>query len=60
MKEFSKNPVEIFGKVLFHYLPDIMKYIDEIKEERVRKLYSMRYVFVSEMRKFLICTIPWV
>ena len=53
MKEFSKNPVEIFGKVLFHYVPDIMKYIDEIKEERVRKLYSMRYVFVSEMMMFL-------
>ncbi len=52
-KEFSKNPVETFGKTLFHYVPDIMKYIDEIKEERIRKYYTMRYLFISEMMMFL-------
>lgn len=52
-KLFSKNMVEIFGKALFHYVPDIMKYIDEIKDERARKYYSMRYLFTSEMIMFL-------
>lgn len=52
-KGFSKNTVEIFGKTLFHYIPDIMKYVDEIKDYRKRKLYPMRYLFVSEMMMFL-------
>ena len=38
-KAFSKNTVEVFGKVLFHYVPDIMKYVDEITDERARKNY---------------------
>ena len=52
-KEFSKNTVEVFGKTLFHYVPYIMKYIDEIVEKRTRKIYSMRYLFMSEMMMFL-------
>lgn len=52
-KGFSKNTVEVFGKALFHYVPNIMKYIDEIKDERKRKVYSMRYIFTSEMFMFL-------
>ncbi len=52
-EEFSKNPVETFGKTLFHYVPSIMKYIDEIKDERKRKNYSMRYLIISEMMMFL-------
>ncbi len=52
-KEFSKNPVETFGKTLFHYVPNIMKYIDEIKDERTRIYYTMRYLIISEMMMFL-------
>ena len=52
-KGFSKNTVEIFGKTLFHYIPDIMKYIDEIQDMRKKKYYMMRYLFMSEMTMFL-------
>lgn len=52
-KGFSKNTVEIFGKTLFHYIPDIMKYIDEIQDMRKKKYYTMRYLFMSEMTMFL-------
>lgn len=52
-KEFSKNTVEVFGKALFHYVPEIMRYIDEIKDARARKIYSMRYLFISEMMMFM-------
>ena len=34
---FSKNTTEVFAKTTFHYVPEILKYIDEIKELRVRK-----------------------
>lgn len=47
-KEFSKNATEVFTKVLFHYVPDIMKNIDEIKDLRRTKEYSMRYLIMSE------------
>ena len=30
-KEFSKNTIEIFAKTMFHYIPEILKYIDETK-----------------------------
>ena len=42
-KGFSKNTVEIFGKTLFHYIPDIIKYIDEIQDMRKKKYYTTRF-----------------
>lgn len=52
-KEFSKNTTEVFTKTIFHYVPEILKYIDEIKEPRKRYEYSMRYLVMSEMLMFL-------
>ena len=52
-KEFSKNTTEVFTKTLFHYVPEILKYIDEIKDPRIRHDYSMRYLIMSEMLMFL-------
>lgn len=52
-KEFSKNTTEVFAKTIFHYVPEILKYIDEIKEPRKRKDYTMRYLIMSEMLMFL-------
>ena len=52
-KEFSKNTTEVFAKTMFHYIPKILKYIDEIKEPRKSCEYSMRYLIVSEMLMFL-------
>ena len=52
-KEFSKNTAEVFTKTMFHYIPEILKYIDEIKEPRKRYDYSMRYLMMSEMLMFL-------
>ena len=52
-KEFSKNTTEVFAKTIFHYVPEILKYIDEIKEPRKRHEYSMRYLIMSEMLMFL-------
>lgn len=52
-KEFSKNTIEIFAKTMFHYIPEILKYIDEIKDPRKRIEYSMRYLIASEMLMFL-------
>ena len=52
-KEFSKNTTEVFAKTIFHYVPKILKYIDEIKEPRKRHGYSMRYLIMSEMLMFL-------
>ena len=37
-KEFSKNTTEVFTKSLFHFVPKILEYIDEIKEERKRQV----------------------
>ena len=51
--EFSKNTTEVFTKTIFHYVPKILKYIDEIKEPRKRRDYSMRYLIMSEMLMFL-------
>ena len=51
--EFSKNTTEVFTKTIFHYVPKILKYIDEIKEPRKRHDYSMRYLIMSEMLMFL-------
>ena len=31
-KNFSRNTTEVFAKTIFHYVPEILKYIDEIKE----------------------------
>ena len=52
-KEFSKNTTEVLTKTIFHYVPKILKYIDEIKEPRKRHDYSMRYLIMSEMLMFL-------
>ena len=52
-KEFSKNLVEVFGKALFHYVPEIMNYIDEIEDTRKSCVYTMRYLIISEMMMFL-------
>lgn len=52
-KEFSKNTTEVFTKTIFHYIPEILKYIDEIKEPRKGFDYSMRYLIISEMLMFL-------
>ena len=52
-KEFSKNTTEVFAKTIFHYVPEILKYIDEIREPRKRNNYSMRYLIMSEMLMFL-------
>ena len=52
-KEFSQNTTEVFSKTIFHYVPEILKYIDEIREPRKRNNYSMRYLIMSEMLMFL-------
>ena len=52
-KEFSQNTTEVFTKTIFHYVPEILKYIDEIREPRKRNNYSMRYLIMSEMLMFL-------
>lgn len=52
-KEFSKNTTEIFTKTLFHFVPKTLEYIDEIKDERKKQEYSMRYLIMSEMMMFL-------
>ncbi len=52
-QEFSKNTTEVFAKTIFHYVPEILKYIDEIREPRKRQEYSMRYLIMSEMLMFL-------
>ena len=52
-KEFSKNTTEVFAKTIFHYVPEILKYIDEIKDPRKRDYYSMRYLIMSEILMFL-------
>lgn len=52
-KEFSKNTTEVFTKTIFHYIPKILEYIDEIKEPRKGHYYSMRYLIMSEMLMFL-------
>ena len=52
-KEFSKNTTEVFTKTIFHYIPEILKYIDEIKDPRKKWNYSMRYLIFSEMLMFL-------
>ena len=52
-EEISKNTTQVFTKTLFHYVPEILKYIDEIKEPRKYYDYSMRYLIVSEMLMFL-------
>ena len=48
-KKFSKNTTQVFAKIIFHYVPNILKYIDEIKEPRKRTKYSI----FSEMLMFL-------
>ncbi len=50
---FSKNTTEVFTKTIFHYVSDILKYIDEIKDPRKRLTYAMRYLIMSEMLMFL-------
>lgn len=52
-QEFSKNTTEVFTKTIFHYVPKILKYIDEIKDPRKTYAYSMRYLIMSEMLMFL-------
>lgn len=38
---------------MFHYIPEILKYVDEIKEPKKSCDYSMRYLIMSEMLMFL-------
>lgn len=52
-KEFSRNTTEVFTKTIFHYVPEILKYIDEISDPRKRNEYSMRYLIMSEILMFL-------
>ena len=52
-REFSNNTTEVFTKIIFHYIPEILKYIDEIKDPRKDRDYSMRYLIFSEMLMFL-------
>ena len=52
-KEFSRNTTEVFTKIIFHYVPEILKYIDEISDPRKRNEYSMRYLIMSEILMFL-------
>ena len=52
-RNFSKNTTQVFAKTIFHYIPEILKYIDEIKEPRKTYDYSMRYLIMSEMLMFL-------
>ena len=52
-KEFSQNTTEVFSKTIFHYVPEILKYIDEISDPRKRNEYSMRYLIMSEILMFL-------
>ena len=52
-KIFSGNTTQVFTKILFHYIPEILKYIDEIKDPRKTYDYSMRYLIMSEMLMFL-------
>lgn len=40
-KEFSQNTAEVFAKTIFHYVPELLRYIDEIKEPRKSYDYSM-------------------
>lgn len=51
-KKFSRNTTEVFAKTIFHYIPEILKYIDEIKEPRRTYDYSMRYLIMSEILMF--------
>ena len=54
MKKIStQNTTEVFAKTLFHYVPEILKYIDEIKDPRKKYCYSMKYLIISEMLMFL-------
>ena len=41
-KNFSGNTTQVFTKTIFHYIPEILKYIDEIKDPKKTYDYSMR------------------
>jgi len=51
-KEFSNNTVELFAKTIFHCVPNILKYITEIKDPRKKCMYNMKYLIMSEMCMF--------
>lgn len=48
-KCFSNNNCESFFKTIFHYVPKVLSYVNEIKDSRKIKKYSMRYLIFSEM-----------
>lgn len=52
-KNFTRNTTQVFAKTIFHYIPEILKYIDEIKDPRKTYDYSLRYLIMSEMLMFL-------
>lgn len=52
-REFSSNTTEVLAKTIFHYVPEILRYIDEIEDPRQKFDYSMRYLTFSEMFMFL-------
>ena len=51
-KNFLTNTTEVFAKTIFHYVPEILKDIDEINDPRKRYDYSMRYLIMSEILMF--------
>lgn len=52
-KEFSKNTTEVFTKTIFHYVPEILRYIDEIEELRKSCDYTIRCLIMLEMLMIL-------
>ena len=48
-KEFSNNTIEVFAKTIFHYIPEILKYIDEIKDPR--RKFNEKYGSVKVFRR---------
>lgn len=48
-KCFSNNNCESFFKTIFHYVPSLLSYVNEIKDNRKTKKYSMGYLTFSEM-----------
>ena len=49
-KEFSKNTTEVFAKTMFHYVPEILKYIDEIEDQTL--LFNEIFVYVRNINVF--------
>ena len=48
-KDFSTNTTEVFAKTIFHYVPELLKYIDEISEPRKRHDYEKKARLLNEV-----------